>query len=78
MSNLDFDTFAKKYSFAIDGLKMRLSDSEKKNMLAKKLYDDSMTNAINMTELNRALELFYQGNVLGQLNMNKYVEKYSK
>ena len=77
MSNLDFDAFSKKYSFAIDGLKMRVRDDKKSN-LAKTLYNDSLSNSINMTELNRSLELFYQGNVLGQVNMSKYVDKYNK
>ena len=78
MSELDFNAFSKKYSFAIDGLKMRLTDSEKKKILAEKLYADSISKAINMNELNRSLELFYQGNVLGQLEMSKYVDKYNK
>ena len=77
MAELDFDAFSKKYSFAIDGLKMRLKDSEKKSILAKKLYEDSIKKAINMNELNRSLELFYQGNVLGQIEMSKYVDKYN-
>ena len=76
MSELDLDAFSKKYSFAIDGLKMRITDSEKKKMLNKKLYNDFMSNNINMNELCRSLELFYQGNVFGQVQLNKYVEKY--
>ena len=40
MSSLDFDAFSKKYSFAIDGLKMRVKD-DKRNNLAKTLYNDS-------------------------------------
>ena len=78
MSDLDFNAFSKKYSFAIDGLKMRLTDNEKKKMLAKTLYNDSINKAINMNELNHSLELFYQGNVLGQLEMSKYVDKYNR
>lgn len=78
MSDLDFDAFSKKYSFAIDGLKMRLKDSAQKSLLAKKLYDDSLSKTINMNELSRSLELFYQGNVLGQVEMSKYVDKYNK
>ena len=78
MSDLDFDAFSKKYSFAIDGLKMRLKDNEKRSLLAKKLYDDSVSKAVNMNELNRSLELFYQGNVLGQVEMSKYVDKYNR
>ena len=76
MSELDLDAFSKKYSFAIDGLKMRITDSEKKKMLNKKLYNDFMSNNINMDGLGRSLELLYQGNVLGQVQFNKYVEKY--
>ena len=76
MPELDLDAFSKKYSFAIDGLKMRITDSEKKKMLNKKLYNDFMSNNINMNELCRSLELFYQGNVFGQVQLNKYVEKY--
>lgn len=77
MSDLDFEAFSKKYSFAINGLKMRVKDS-KKNSLAKTLYNDSITNLINMNDLNRSLELFYQGNVFGQVELNNYVEKYNK
>ena len=78
MSDLDFDAFSKKYSFAIDGLKMRIKDNEKKSVLAQKLYNDSINNLVNMNELNNSLELFYQGNVLGQVKMSKYVDKYNK
>ncbi len=76
MSELDLDAFSKKYSFAIDGLKMRITDNEKKKMLNKKLYNDFVSNNVNMNELCRSLELFYQGNVFGQVQLNKYVEKY--
>lgn len=78
MSDLDFDVFSKKYSFAINGLKMRLKDDDKRNVLAQKLYDDSLSNSINMNDLNRSLELFYQGNVFGQVEMSKYIDKYNK
>ena len=78
MSDLDFDAFSKKYSFAIDGLKMRLTDNEKKKMLAKNLYNDSINKLVNMNELNHSLELFYQGNIFGQVEMSKYVDKYNK
>lgn len=76
MADLDLDAFSKKYSFAIDGLKMRINDSEKKKMLNQKLYNDFLSNNVNMNELGRSLELFYQGNVFGQVQFNKYVEKY--
>ena len=78
MSDLDFDLFSKKYSFAINGLKMRLKDDKKKSGLAKKLYDDSLSNSVNMNDLNRSLELFYQGNIFGQVEMSKYIDKYNK
>lgn len=74
--DLDLDAFSQKYSFAIDGLKMRINDSEKKKMLNQKLYNDFLSNNINMNELGRSLELFYQGSVFGQVQFNKYVEKY--
>lgn len=76
MSELDLDAFSKKYSFAINGLKMRITDNEKKKMLNQKLYNDYISNNVNMSELGRTLELFYQGNVFGQVQLNKYVEKY--
>ena len=78
MSDLDFEAFSKKYSFAINGLKIRINDSQKKSLLAKKLYNDSQAKAINMNELHRSLELFYQGNILGQVEVSKYVDKYNK
>ena len=77
MSNLDFDAFSKEYSFAINGLKKRVKEN-KKATLAQALYNDSLKNNVNMTELNRSLKLFYQGNVLGQVEMSKYVDKYNK
>ena len=55
---------------------MRITDSEKKKMLNQKLYNDFISNNVNMNELGRSLELFYQGNVFGQVQFNKYVEKY--
>ena len=48
MSELDLDAFSKKYSFAIDGLKMRITDSEKKKMLNQKLYNDFISNNVNI------------------------------
>lgn len=76
MSDLDFDAFSKKYSLGIDGIKNRITDSKKREMVAKTLYNDFINNKINMNELNHSVELFYQGNVFGQVSLNKYIEKY--
>ena len=79
MSDLDFNAFSKKYSFAINGLEMRLKSSGKNAAaaaLAKKLYEDAAAKKINMDEVTNNLQMFYQGNVFGQLKLNQYLEKY--
>lgn len=77
MSDLDFEAFSKKYRFAIDGLEMRLKPSGKNSAaLAKKLYEDAVAKKINMDELTNNMQLFYQGNVFGQVKLNQYLEKY--
>lgn len=79
MSDLDFNAFSKKYKFAIDGLEMRLKSSGRNSgALAKKLYEDASLNKINMDEVTNNLQMFYQGNVFGQVKLNQYVEKYGK
>lgn len=77
MSDLDFNAFSKKYSFAINGLEMRLKSSGKNTTaLAKKLYEDAAAKKINMDEMTNNLQMFYQGNVFGQMKLNQYLEKY--
>ena len=77
MSDLDFNAFSKKYSFAINGLEMRLKSSGKNTAaLAKTLYEDAATKKINMDEVTNNLKMFYQGNVFGQVKLNQYLDKY--
>ena len=77
MSDLDFNAFSKKYSFAINGLEMRLKSSGKNTAeLAKTLYADATAKKINMDEVTNNLKMFYQGNVFGQMKLNQYLDKY--
>ena len=77
MSDLDFNAFSKKYSFAINGLEMRLKSSGKNTAaLAKTLYEDATAKKINMDEVTNNLKMFYQGNVFGQVKLNQYLDKY--
>ena len=77
MSDLDFNAFSRKYSFAINGLEMRLKSSGKNTTaLAKTLYEDAVAKKINMDEMTNNLQMFYQGNVFGQVKLNQYLDKY--
>lgn len=75
---LNLEDFSKKYSFAIDNLKMRITDTEKKQNLAETLYKEALANKVDMADITNAVELFYQGNVFGQVKLNNYLDKYRK
>jgi hypothetical protein len=81
MENLNFDEFIKKYGIAITGLSKRIGDNNgklqhKTDELARRLYQDATENKVDMSDMTRAIANFYQGDILGQVKMNKYVERY--
>ena len=44
--------------------------------LAQRLYQDAIKKEVDMNDMTVAVTNFYHGNVLGQVKMNDYVEKY--
>lgn len=76
MTDLEFDAFLKKYSLAIGYLEKRLSNKGAKDKLAKTLYKDTLSGKINMNNVMMDVKLFYQGNVLSQVKLNEYINKY--
>ena len=80
MESITYNEFIKKYGIAINGLSQRISSvngfkigNEK---LAQRLYQDSINKQVDMNDMTLAVSDFYHGNVLGQVKMNGYVEKY--
>ena len=80
MGNISYNEFIKKYGIAINGLSQRISLANGFKMqnekLAQKLYQDSLNKQVDMNDMTMAVSNFYHGNVLGQVKMNDYVEKY--
>lgn len=81
MSNtINYDEFIKKYGIAISGLSQRIAVTKgakvTNEQLAQKLYQDAMSNKVDMKDMTMAVTNFYQGSVAGQIKMSNYVEKY--
>ena len=80
MENITYNEFIKKYGIAINGLSQRISLNNgfkiANEKLAQRLYQDSINNQVDMNDMTIAVTNFYHGNVLGQVKMNNYVEKY--
>ena len=76
MTDLDLSSFKKKYSLAISDLEKRLDTKESKTKLAMSLYQDMLSNKINMDTVTTDVKLFFQGYTLSQVKLNEYVQKY--